>query len=199
MSSINSPLGRRETALSAQQKVLTVPNGNQDPLLSQMQSDFSDDEIKKLAQLKKVKQTQEEKVSSNAKERIKLLSDLGKITKTVVFDDVSFSLKSLKSGQVKYLTKLKNELLNSNKNPEDILLELRNHSIACSLYEIDSQPVDVVLGINSFEDLLQWIDELDESLTAFLYDTYVDILNQAKKAALKDEEDVKEVTEDIKK
>jgi len=55
------------------------------------------------------------------------------------------------------------------------------------------------LGINSFEELLQWIDELDESLTAFLYDTYINILNQAKKAALKDEEDVKEVTEDIKK
>jgi hypothetical protein len=78
--------------------------------------------------------------------------------------------------------------------------EIRRQLLARSITEIAGVSTEQFIGSADVEDKCAFVDELDESLLNRLYDEYLSLVKEAKdKYAVKTEEDVKEVIEDLKK
>lgn len=136
-------------------------------------------------------------LTSNAKDRIKYLSGLGREYTEVVLDDVVFKLSTLKS---KELREVILECSKINTNAIDIRMELRRQQLARSIVEIDNVPIHLIVGGEDLQLKLTLIDELEESVVEKLDNEYNKLADKAKnKYSLKSESDVKEVSEDLKK
>jgi predicted nucleic acid-binding Zn ribbon protein len=151
-----------------------------------------------------VRQARAEKVSGNtkigelARQRIALLTNIGRLTRKVEIGGFSFSLRTLKNKEAKEAT-----LATFNEDVKTELqasFESRKHQLVRSIYEIDGQDIALVLGDNSIETRLAFIDELEDSVFSRLFDEYIKLRNEAKaKCSINSEKDVEEVAADLKK
>lgn len=204
MPDFNSPLGRRAFAAVGQQRVLTVPDEDQKALYAQPKEVLSQDEeqyaterdIEAIQASRKARVAASKKIGSGAKERIEFLTGLGRGYDVVDFEGVSFSIRSLKDKEMREVVRISNTALDAT----DSFFEARIQTLARSIYEIDEQPISLVLGSNKLEDIVAWVEEMDESLVEFIHDHYLDMVKKNRiKFAIKDENDAKEVAEEIKK
>lgn len=201
MPDFNSPLGRRQFASSGQ-RVLTVDdssNLNNQAREIQEEQKFSSsrsEEVEAIQNARRAAMAASKRISPVAKERIEILAGLGRCRDKVEFEGVSFSIQSLKSGEMRDIVRISNNA----QNASDSYFEARLQTLARAIYEIDDQPLSVVLGSNKLEDILTWLEDMDENLVEFIHNHYLDMVRKNKsKFVIKDEKDAAEVAEEIKK
>ena len=204
MPDFNSPLGRRQFASSGQ-RVLTVDDStlnaktlsNQAREIQEEQRFSSKSEdVEAIQAARRAAVTAARRISPVAKERIEILAGLGRCRDKVEFEGVSFSIQSLKSGEMRDIVRISNSAMNAS----DSYFEARLQTLARAIYEIDDQPLSVVLGSDKLEDVVAWLEDMDENLVEFIHNHYLDMVKKNKsKFVIKDEKDAAEVAEEIKK
>jgi hypothetical protein len=161
---------------------------------SNMDYDLTAEEMEGLKRARQEKQAQPVPIQSRT--RLEFLADIGKITKDVEIGGITFTLRTLKSKEMKAVYLSLVEV--SNK-----VEELYNHkfySLAYSLIKLDGQPVEIMLNIRNFLDKLKILQELEESTTDKLYSAYLELKNSSEtQFAVKTDADVKEVSDTLKK
>lgn len=147
--------------------------------------------------------------SRDVKRRIEMLADIGKQTRDVVIkasddESVTFKLRTLKSKEMSNVMQLAGAL--SQAGGVDTLYKLRTHTLALSLVSIDGVDVDMLLDMNDAplsERLAarrEMLDEMNEYTLNYLYRMHEELMaDNAKLFGIKDENDAKEVAEQIKK
>jgi hypothetical protein len=196
MSEINSPLGRRQIA-SQTPRIINIPDETETlmnptvdptPLPKKVVEDF--DVARKTAQ------DARRRVSPAAKERIEFLIGLGRAKKDVTFEDVVFSLQSLRSGEMR-------EVLLAGSQGEtraEAMFQIRANTLAYAIEKIDGNPIAMVLGDESVAARIDLISNMDEELIEFLHDSYNEMLRKNKaKFAVESDAQAKEVGQDLKK
>lgn len=199
MPDFNSPLGRRQFASSGQ-RVLTVDDSTLNNQAREIQEEqrlaSKSEEVEAIQTARRAAIAAARRISPVAKERIEILAGLGRCREKVEFEGVSFSIQSLKSGEMRDIVRISNNAVNAS----DSYFEARLQTLARAIYEIDDQPLSVVLGSNKQEDVLAWLEDMDENLVEFIHNHYLDMVKKNKtKFVIKDEKDAAEVAEEIKK
>lgn len=213
MVDINSPLGRRAIATGAaqQKRILTV--SDEDPARAQAFSPtfestqnfqsfgsetqpFEPQNFESVQEFRKSAITSSRKITAEAKERIEILTGLGRCHDTVEVEGIIFSIQSLKGKEMRNIVVLSN----GGSNASEAYFIARDWVLAYSIYEIDGQPISVVLGSNKIEDRVSFVENLDEHVIEHLHDRYLEMVKKNKtKFTIKNTNDAKEVAEDIKK
>ena len=134
--------------------------------------------------------------TDHAKKRIEILANLGRLTKEVEVDGVTFSLKTLKSREAREATMA---IFNC-KNDIEASFEIRRQTLARAIYEIDGQAIEYAVGGTSLEAKLELVDEMEDATIIKLYNEFNALRSEVEtKYGLKSEKEVKEVVEDLKK
>jgi len=145
---------------------------------------------------RKEKLSNMEKISDPAKRRIEILANIGRITKDVVLDGFTFSLRTLKSKETRDAA-LQSFKVDTNL---ELSFESRRHQLARSIFKIDGHEVAYILGDDSVETKLKFLDELEESVVLKLFDEFSTLKTEANsKFSINSETEAKEVAEDLKK
>lgn len=151
---------------------------------------------RELMAAREARRTGREKLSEGAKKRIEMLLGMVQSVREVVIEDNVFILRTLKSKEMRESLIVAAEYDGTVQAP----YEIRRQILGRSLTHISGVEVEQFIGSNSLDSKLIFLDELDESLLARLYDEYVILSKTAKdKFAIKTDQDVKEVVDDIKK
>ena len=107
-----------------------------------------------------------------------------------------FVLQSLKAGEMKEVLTIVSQV----STAATAMFEMRAQILAKSLVTIDDQPIDLILGVSNPEDMIQFINELQESLVNQLYNSYTNMIKENEnKFLVKDSQEAHEVAEEIKK
>lgn len=219
MTDFNSPLGKKTFASSSNPKIFEIPDETEhEARLASPQAAFQavpqgsvPDPSKwqpgvavqltpeqfnaMMAQRQQVKEDTK-KVSQFSRDRINILTNIGRVKKQLVIDEHTFTLRSLKDKEVKEIF----TSLEDVKNASQLALSLRTLYLAHSLCEIDGHPVGDVLGDNSLETIVLFLQESEDYLISLLYDKYNEMVNELKKKfSVTTDEKSEEVLEDIKK
>ena len=134
-------------------------------------------------------------ISVFGKKRIELLAGIGRSFKDVVIDGHKFTLQTLKSKEnMNILLKL------SQMNGIQFMFEARRLYLAHTLYKIDDELIEDVIGANSIEDKLELVDNLGDIVTLALHKCYTELDNETRiNYGVPTEEAAKEVVADVKK
>ncbi len=143
-----------------------------------------------------IKNTSQDTFNDGAKRRIEMLLGMTQSTRDCVIENNNYSLKSLKSKEMRAALMAASEFDGTIQAP----YEIRRQFLARSLTHVAGIEIDHFLGTKTLESKLLFLDELDESLLNRLYEEYL-ILNKdsREKFAINTAQDAKEVVEDIKK
>lgn len=186
MADLNSPLGRL-TVASQGRKVLNIPDETHQELIQPPPPT-----LEELQAARHIKQ----RLSSSARERIELLSELGRLSEDVEFENHVFSIRSLKDKEMKSIAQM---LAITEPGVETYFLS-RDQVLARSIYKIDGQPIEMILSNGSLEAVLDLLDAMDDGVVEYLHNCYLEMIKKNKhKFEIKTEQEMKEVVEDIKK
>lgn len=209
MPDFNSPLGRRQLAMSAQQpRVLTVPDEGSEqqsqrqppqpranPALAQKVG-LAKDEIGRLEEARTASREESRRISPLARERMELLLNIGRLQDDVEIEGYTFSIQSLKAGETKEVVKL----ASASSTTIESYFQSRQHTLAYAVYAIDGRSLDDILGDGSFEAVMQWLDNMDESVIEYLHTRYLEMIKKNKdKFSLATPEQAQEVADEVKK
>ena len=151
---------------------------------------------REVAAVREVRRTGKEKINEGAKRRIEVLLGMVQTTREVVVGENNFVLRSLKSKEMRDSLMATSEYDGTIQAP----YEIRRQILSRSLISIAGVSIEQFLGSDSLETKMLFLDEMDESLLVRLYDEYIILSKDSKeKFAVKTEEDVKEVVDNIKK
>lgn len=170
---IESSLGKVMFNRQQTPKVLTVEDSSIEEY--NQKQNFSDpesrlDRVRELESVRAESKQLRKQAPVEAKNRLDILLGIARSAKDVEVEGVIFSIRSLKAKEIREITERLTEL---NTNSEVInRLDMRNYMIAFSLYAIDGQDIDLVIGSNSIEDRVEFVGELDESLLQYLANVY---------------------------
>lgn len=170
-----------------------MPQPQFNPIVAQKSDADIEKEIRE-ARIAKI--TGKEKITDSAKKRIEMLVGMVRLTREVNIDGNVFVLRTLKSKEMREAM--------TNVLPFDGTIqapyEIRSQLLARSLTHVAGIEIDHFIGSNTFESKILFLEELDDGLLTRLYNEYVILADTSKnKYAIKTEEDVKEVMEDLKK
>ena len=214
MSNFDSPLGSKKNnnrLQSAPMRNINIPNGdddddepvnpfakieykdNPDLYRQQSQSDF---ESQMLA-AREEKRTGKQRVTNFGKNRIEMLLGMTRDTKEVdITDDLSFTLQTLKSKEIR------NALLAASAYAGTVenAFELRKQYLARSITHVSEVEISNFLGRDDFDTILFFIEEMSEPILDRLFTEY-GILDEENKSkyAIKTPEEARELVEDLKK
>lgn len=202
-SGMQSSIGRTNFT-SGQRKVLTVEDESDfpttpEPDITYANTKFSDDEddlelVRRLEESRARRRESKNVVSEGFKNRVQLLTGISRLTKDVTIDGIVFSIKSLTGRETREIFESAAKYdLNISQ-----LHELRAQTLARSIYKIDGQPINIILGTSDLENITGIIENFDESLINYLYGEYENLINENKKK-FKSLSGDKEVVEDLKK
>ena len=196
---INSPLGRRNMAAAQQQKVFTVPDGED---LAQQQEEvkqFTSSAFKSSSEdydaIRKAAMENKKRVTSSARERIELLLNLGRAKRDVDIDGMTFTIQSLKSGELRDIIQICNPIVDKFES----FFETRAQTLARAIIEVDGNQIGLILGSDDFGTIMSWLGEMDESVVEFLHKNYLDLMDKHKEKFKLDITNVAEVSDEIKK
>lgn len=195
MTEINSPISRLKLAQQSQRR-FTVPQGHEDHDHQSFEEPSISEIEQKIIQARHDKAKGIERLSPEAKKRVELVTGIGRLEKDVQIDDVTFTLRTIKSREMKEamlsLIGIQYEL--------EATFEKRRQLVARSLHKINGVELLLFLGDDSLESRLSFVDELDEYVTSKLFEEYVSLANEAtEKYTPKTLDEAKEVAEEIKK
>lgn len=140
--------------------------------------------------------TREMPLDDYSKDRLKILANIGRLTRQAKIEGTTFTLRTLKSKEskdaVSEMFKMTNDL--------EARHELRRHTLARSLHKIDDEEVSNLLGTDNLQSKLEMFDEMDEALVEAIYREYQELTKEVgKKYSLETEDGIKEVVKDLKK
>jgi hypothetical protein len=155
------------------------------------------EELKRNAQeVRNARMQNANKIGDLAKQRLEYLSNIGRSFKEVKIDGISFTLRTLKAKETKEAALA----TFSSSNNIAAAFEARKQQLARSLYKIDNQDLEFVLGKDDLETRLDFIEELEDVVVAALFNAFSELKDTtSKKFDIKNEEEAKEVVEDLKK
>lgn len=163
-------------------------------VISKEELEFLAQNREKLQNSRRENHQQKNKIPEGLKQRLEILTGIGRLTEDVLVEGVTFSIRSLKPIEtqeiVKALIGVDTQIMQS--------LEYRDNVLARSIYKIDGQDIDLVLDSKVIEDRVFFIkNTLEESLVVFLYEAYQKLLTKNKFKNLGKTE--AEVIENVKK
>lgn len=160
--------------------------------------DMSIQEMEQRAhQLREEKFASLAKISESAKKRIELLANIGRLTKDILVAGITFSLRTLKS---KEMREASFATFTETNTQLEASYEARKQQLARSIYQIDHQDIDFVLGSKDLDARFVLLDSLEETVIGSLWDGFLALKEEAHtKFGLTSEKDTKEVVEDLKK
>jgi len=200
----NSKLSPLEQARIAMSYVNGGP-GKSAPVQHQHQEfiDEDDDDAYKLEEqirLAKLARQGKDRLSPERVKRAEFLAGFGSLTRDVDIDNVKFTLRTLKSKEFKHLFKFARELTNGTISEIEMNIAIRNETLLFAIQSVNDEPFEDVLGASSLEELRDKIEDIQEEILGRLFVEYQKLSDESKeKYALKSDEDVKEVLEDLKK
>lgn len=156
--------------------------------------------------MRRNKVAQDKVAPSAVKQRIEMLTGIGRMTKNVPVDTgdevITFTLKTLKTKEQKLLAKKSTEIANSGDASQ--IFDIRSLALAFSIDKIDGVDIDDVLGITGAQDIFNarfmFINELDEVISTYLMNEYQKMVNENKKRfGIETAEDAKEVAQQMNK
>lgn len=137
-----------------------------------------------------------DRLNEGARRRIEMLVGMTRSTKTVVIEGNSYAFQTLKSKEMSEAIMAASKFDGTVQSP----FEVRKQLLARSLVQIGDISINNFVGSNSLDDILLFIDELDDILLNRLYSEYVALTKEARdKYSVKNEQEVKEVVGDLKK
>lgn len=137
------------------------------------------------------------KITDHGKRRIELLANIGRLTRDVQIDDKTFSMRTLKSYELRESTM---GTLEKIKYDAEASFESRKQQLARSIFKIDGDDIDVVLGSSDIESKLELFDLMEEVVVSRLWDEYAAMREEAKtKYGINSAKEAQEVAEDLKK
>lgn len=137
------------------------------------------------------------RISEFGKRRIELLSNIGRLTKDVDVGTNVFSLRTLKTVEMREATLAS---MQEAKMDMEVHFSARNQQLARALYKIDGEDVSVVLGSNDLEVRLALIDSMENSLVERLWDALTVLKTEAaNQYGIKNAKGAEEVAADLKK
>lgn len=194
MPDFNSPLGRRTFVNQSTQKILTVPNTEGE--MSPEEERASQLDIENFQQARQERISSSRRITPESRDRIELLTGLGRLEDTVEFEGVKFHIQSLKSGAKKAIAASGFGAT----RPIDAYYISRNETLARCIYAIDGQPLHLVLGTSDLASIVQWVEEMDDNVMELIHDRYLKMLKDNKnKYEVNTPEEVQKVVEEIKK
>lgn len=137
------------------------------------------------------------KIGDHAKKRIEILANIGRLTKTVEIEGISFSLRTLKLKEAREATLF---AVSSSATNVEVGFEIRRQTLARSIFQIDGQDVETALGGTDFNLRLQLIDDMEDTIFDKLYSEFDMLRKEVQtKYGIANEQQAKEVVEDLKK
>lgn len=138
-----------------------------------------------------------ERIGEQAKKRIEILAGIGRLTKEVSIGGTMFSLRTLKAKETKEAALA---TFSSVGTQLEASYEARLQQLARSIFKIDGNDVDAVLGTSDVADRITKLENLEEVVINKLWDDFVALKNDAdKQYAINTDTQAKEVGEDLKK
>lgn len=136
------------------------------------------------------------RISEGGKHRIELLMEMTSLNREVDIDGNSFMFKTLKSKEMRDVLMSSSEFDGTIQFP----FEIRRQILSRSLIKIAGQDIEQFIGGYGVENILLFIDELNESLLNRLYKEYQILAEETKnKFSIKNKEEFNEVADDLKK
>lgn len=199
MAEFDSPLGKKQFP-NQSRKVFNVPDEDafSPAAVPEMQPgipvELSAAQFQEMQQRKmQIKQSQG-KATSESRQRVEVLTGIGRLTKDISIEGRVFTLQSLKSREMRETIKAVSQATDG----ADSIFEMRAQILARSIIKIDGHPIGLVLGNDSLESKLTFIDESEESTVNQLYTGYTEMTKKTD-LAVKTVEDAREIAEEIKK
>lgn len=151
---------------------------------------------RQIREAKEARRTGKERLNDGAKRRIEMLVGMTRSTREFDLDGNVYVLQTLRSKEMREAIMAAAEFDGTVQFP----FEIRRQFLARSMVQVAGVEASQFVGSNSLEAKLQLIDDLDEALLNRLYDEYGLLIKESvDKFALKTEEDVKGISEDLKK
>ncbi len=204
MPEIKSPLGTR-TYPVAQKQVFSVPDesasmfeipDNVTTNLPQNAVQLTPEQFNEFQTKKQALRISSQKTSSEARQRVELLTGIGRLETSVEVGGHKFTLQSLKAREMREVVKCAAKI----EAVADQIFELRLQTLARSIIQIDHQPFDLILGASNIETKLVFIDECEDHIINYLYAAYSEMIKQNEnKLNIKSAEEAQEVVNEIKK
>ena len=205
MTQIKSSLGVKN--ISNHGRVLEVPDvedefiDNNANYQQVSNSRSGDDEFKKLKEKEEYLENRkkqvkgQDKLSSGALERISALIGILQSIREVVINGTSFKLRSLKNHEFREVISLSSQVTTL-----EAPFELRNQYLARSLVSVSGIDMAAFLGSDDLDVRLLFVENLDSAIANRLYDEYLILIKEVEnKYAIKNENEAKEIVENLKK
>lgn len=193
MPNFNSPEGRR-TFAAPRKALLTISDESQHLTADEIEA--SQIEYQELQAQRKDVISSSKRITPSSKERMEILLNLGRFTKEVEVDGITFSLRSLNSKEVQVITRMGETIANR----IDAYFSSRNNVLSRSIYAIGGASLEDVLGTSDSTTVLKWLDDMDDTILEYLHNEYLEMVKKNRKRfEVKTDEQVKEVVEELKK
>ena len=213
MTDIDSPLGRQSFSdRGNQSNVYTVDDPTQTSAEYNRSSEhfqqqdqnrqplrpISDEEMKNYERVKEAAYKQRDMLSETQKKRFEYLAGIGRVEAYLEMGGSKFEMRSLTDGELEDVINVMMTM--ADKHEASFTLEIRRQTLARSLFRIDGISINEIIGSNKIEDRINLIKQLDDVLVSALYKKYEsDILAKTKEYAIKNDADVKEIVDTVKK
>jgi len=138
------------------------------------------------------------KIGDEAKKRIEILANIGRLTRDVEIGGFSFSLKTLKSKETKEAALA---TFSTAITQLEASYEARKQQLARSIFKIDGEDLEVILGSRDLEDVMRFIeDKLEDIVVEKLWNEFVALKEESRiKYGINTVKEAEEVAEDLKK
>ena len=151
---------------------------------------------KDIFEAKKAQREGKQRLSDGARRRIEMLVGMVRLTRDLEIEGNLYRLQTLKSRELRDALVATAEFDGSIQ----LIFETRRQLLARSLIIVAGVEIAQFLNSDELQEKLDFIEELDHSLLLRLYNEYTSLAQEAQdKYAIKTEQQVKEVLEDLKK
>lgn len=151
---------------------------------------------RRLMNARQEKKDREQRAPASAIQRLEILTGIGRLVRDVEIEGVNFSLKSLKSKEIRIVM----EQAALAKTNVGEALTIRDYTLAFAIYKIDDRPFEQYIGSNEYEDKVETVENLDASVTKTLWKEYSAMINEHQEALKQDlGKNSEEILDNVKK
>lgn len=137
-----------------------------------------------------------ERLNDGARKRIEMLVGMTRGTRAADIEGKTYGLQTLKGKEMRDAIAAASEFDGTVHSPYEIRKQLLGRSVVL----IAGVDIATFIGSNSLEDRLNFVEDMDDALLNRLYDEYLAMVKDARERySIKDDADVQEVIEDLKK
>lgn len=197
MAEIESTIGKKNVSSPAR-KVYTVSDEDFDdvPQVPTQETRISPEQFKAMQGARDASKVAQKTVSPEMKQKINVLTGIGRLEKEVTIDGIKFTLRSLKSKEMRDIV----SAVAQTEVAAEGGYEMRARILSNSISMIDGYPVKMVLDAEKIASVYDFINESEESTVVALYNAYTEMTDKIDKTmVVKTEQDATEVAKEVKK